>query len=526
MKSKINNVFAVLTLALTLSLTFTSCNDWLDLKPNNEQVTDDYWQTKEDVEAVVASGYYYMRTCVPTYIKWGELRGGTMYSTSSNEQKLQDFNMTSSNSLCSYSNLYKAINMANSVIYYAPGVREKDDTYYESVMQSHLCEAYFQRAYNYLILLKNYRDVPLITQPYVDDNESFDQPKASDTLIVKQIKEDVLAALATGAAKASYEEDWETKGRATKWALYALMTDVCLWNEDYDDVIKYADLILNATDNFRPAFLKNTADWYTIFYPGNSNEGIFELNWDYSSSEAATNNFSSALFPQSTSASMKITSRAVELMRDETKAVLENGGTTDNRVGRMLLATYVPSDGQVASWESAQTYYLWKYYGNDIVDISSGARSQQDANFVIYRVAEVMLMKAQAEAMKGNFKEAVEIINQIRNRAGLTDFSATDAASLSQLDELQILEEILSQKDMEFVGEAKRWYDLLWFGRIQNNKYKSLFVQKVIEGNTTTKAEWIESVLNDVNAWYLPIPESDIQHNSLLEQNPYYSTTK
>ena len=50
------------------SLLFTSCNDWLDVLPNNEQVTDDYWKSKEDVEAVIASGYYYMRQCVPTYI--------------------------------------------------------------------------------------------------------------------------------------------------------------------------------------------------------------------------------------------------------------------------------------------------------------------------------------------------------------------------------------------------------------------------------------------------------------------------
>lgn len=152
----------------------TSCNDWLDLKPNNEQVTDDYWKSKEDVESVVTSGYYYMRDCVPNYIKWGELRGGAFYSRNSDDVKLQDFNLTPSYKLCEYSNFYKVIDNANSVIHYAPGVRNLDDTYYESVMNSHLCEAYFQRAYSYLVLLKNYQSVPLITVPYVDDTNSFD----------------------------------------------------------------------------------------------------------------------------------------------------------------------------------------------------------------------------------------------------------------------------------------------------------------------------------------------------------------
>jgi hypothetical protein len=73
---------------------FTSCNDWLDVLPNNEQVTDSYWQSKEDVEAVIASGYYYLRQSVPTLIKWGELRGGAIYTSNNSESRLQDFNMT------------------------------------------------------------------------------------------------------------------------------------------------------------------------------------------------------------------------------------------------------------------------------------------------------------------------------------------------------------------------------------------------------------------------------------------------
>ena len=128
---------------MAATLSTTSCNDWLDVLPNNEQVTDDYWKSKEDVEAVIASGYYYMRQCVPTFIKWGELRGGSIYTINTGDAKLQDFNMTSSHSLCDWSNVYKVIGMANSVILYAPGV--SDDTYYDAIRNSHLAEAYFQR---------------------------------------------------------------------------------------------------------------------------------------------------------------------------------------------------------------------------------------------------------------------------------------------------------------------------------------------------------------------------------------------
>ena len=516
MKQKFIKIICAICVICGLS----SCNDWLDVLPNNEQVTDNYWKSKEDVEAVIASGYYYMRQCVPTIIKWGELRGGTIYSINTSDSKLQDFNMTPSHTLCDWSNVYKVIGMANSVIMYAPDV--EDNTYYDAIRNSHLAEAYFMRAYCYLLLVKNFRDVPLVLSAYVNDNASFDLAKSTEKEIIAQIKEDVRTALATGAAKGTYEEDWATKGRVTKWALYALMADACLWSEDYDQCIEYCDMILNATDAFRPVFMSNTNDWYTIFYPGNSNESIMELNWDYATNQQS-NNFS-GLFTMSTSSTLKPTTEAVTKMKNETQTLKDKGVTEDGRMGRMLLATYVPDNGMVLGWPTANQYLIWKYYGTDVQDISGGARVYQDANFILYRVAEIMLMKAQALTMKGSgsWQEAVNLVNRIRNRAALDDYDV----NVNELDELTLLEEILNQKEMEFVAEAKRWYDLLWFGRIGSSKYKTQFIAKVIEGNQTTNQQWILSVLQDQNAWYMPLPQSDIEHNKLLEQNPYYGTTK
>ena len=218
-------------------------------------------------------------------------------------------------------------------------------------------------------------------------------------------------------------------------------------------------------------------------------------------------------------------------MKAETQELIDNGMAADGRMGRMLLSTYVPESGTLASWSASNTPYMWKYNGTDVQDITGGVRAYQDANFIIYRVAEIILMKAQAEIMKGNYKEAVELINRIRNRAGLGNFNgintqAEDAdIQISQLDEYTLLEEVLNQKEMEFVGEGKRWYDLLWFGRIANNKYRKQFIDTVVEGNQTTNQAWIQSVLQDKNAWYMPLPQADIDHNSLLVQNPYYIST-
>jgi starch-binding outer membrane protein, SusD/RagB family len=503
-------------------ISLTSCNEWLNILPDNEQVTDNYWKSKEDVEAVLASGYYYMRSSVPSLIRWGELRGGTLYSNNEADIPMQNFNLLATLSICSYDNIYKTINMANSVLKYAPLVRLEDDTYYESVMKSHLVEAYFMRAFSNFQLLKNYKEVPLVLKAYVNDDASYELAKSSDTVIIAQIKKDLLDAMATGAAKEKYEVEWQTKGRVTKWALYALMADVCLWNEDYDDCIIYSNLILDATASFRPVFIKDPTKWFDIFYPGNSNESIFELNWD-SQTYGETNNFGS-YFNLDGSARLKYTSVAMELFKTETNEVKAKDPTVDGRYGRTLMASYVHSGSVITDYKLAMQFYVWKYKGTDVAD-RENVRTAEDANFIIYRVAEVMLMKAEALIMKGDsasWVAALGLINQIRVRASLYPLNVTTSES----SELEMLKLVLHEREMEFVAEGKRWYDLLRFGKMQNYKYKEAFIDMVVESNQTMNPQWIRSVLKSNDAHYMPLPQSEIIANPLLVQNPYYATTK
>ena len=560
MKMKYITKATVFLLSLTFSL--TSCNEWLDLQPNNEQVAADYWKSKEDVEQMVASGYVYMRKTVPTLINWGELRGGDFYNMSagSKANKLQDFDMLPTNDLCSYADLYKVILMANSVLEYAPGVN--DATYYDAMRNSHLCEAYFQRAWAYSILVKNFKEVPLVTQAYVTDNMSFMLPKASESQIIAQIKSDVKNALATGSAKGYYEEEWQTKGRATKWALYALMADICLWNHEFDECIEYADYILKATDNMRPAFMTETSKWFEMFYPGLSNESIFELYWDYKT-EDSNNNFTDK-FPKlgvlsySDDGRCNVSEYAQTKIEAELLEVSKNQGgfSTDQRVGRMLnasvVANSVVASGTVVALSQPA---LWKYRGTDIVD-NTTVRVNDDANFILYRVADVMLMKAEALVMKGkaSWKEAIDLINKIRVRAALpvfVDLTASDVEDqIDSMDELTMLMEVLDQREMEFLGEAHRWYDILRLARydrrfapsgtVEDNEdlgyeayntqgfisdklqCKSSALSIIMESNRTTSKVQLESILQNSWAWYLPLPYRDIQTNALLEQNPYY----
>jgi len=517
--------------AASLLVSTTGCNDWLDLLPNNEQVSDDYWKSKEDVEAVVASGYFYLRKCVPTLIEWGELRGGSLYIRSINDAagRIQNFDILPTNKSCSWSTFYQVIGMANSVLDYAPGVTSIDDTYYESILNSHLCEAYFLRAYCYLTLVKNFKEVPLVVKAYVNDKASFSLAKSSEEEIIAQIKSDVRAALATGAAKSYYEADWATKGRATKWALYALMADVALWNHDYDECIAYCDSILDTTDPRHPAFITSTARWFEIFYPGNSNESIFELNWDQAYGDDNKSNGFVDKFSLTLSTSAYVpTEGAMELMRNEVEELENKGMTTDGRMGRMLMSTFVcgTTNEQNKNYKTANNYFIYKYWGTDVEDVGN-LRTANDANFILYRVAEIMLMKAEALTMKGSehYQEALALINKIRERAGISAF--LEGEEVGNIEELTLLNEIFKQRELEFMAEGKRWYDVMRLARYDNgtNNYKKQAINLICERNRLTSPIRLETVLADDYAWYLPIPDAEIKSNRLLIQNPYYETT-
>jgi len=512
MTTHMKKIFLVLTMAGGLMM--SSCSDWLEVLPKNEQVTSDYWKSKEDVEAVLASGYYYMRTTIPYLIDWGELRGGSVYTPFVGARsKIQDFQLVANSSYCKWEAFYQVINMANSVINYAPTVLGEDETYKEASMKSHQTEAYFMRALTYFYLVRNFKEVPLVLTPYVDDSAPYVVAKSNENEILEQIKKDIETALDTDAAKESYDEVWANKGRATKWSLYALMADVCLWMEDYDGCITYANKLIEANASFRPVFISSPENWFTVFYPGNSNESIFELNWDYAT-YGQTSNSPSNYYQLQASSIYLYTTAMKERLVEETEEVLEGKNPV-----RSLYGAYVPSTDD---YKTAELAYVWKYQGVGVDDVNA-VRANKDANFIIYRMADVLLMKAEALIWKGadSWEAALKIINQIRVRANLPEL----AINLQEADELTMLKYVLNERDMELAAEGKRWYDLMRLGKSKNYKYKNEFIQMVIANNKTASQSWLRSVLKNEYAWYLPIFQDELEANELLKQNPYYDVT-
>ncbi|MCC8174350.1 MAG: RagB/SusD family nutrient uptake outer membrane protein [Odoribacter sp.] len=494
----------------------SSCSDWLTVLPQNEQVSDEYWQNKEELESVLASGYVYLRQTVPSLIQWGELRAGSIYQRSGTPNILETFQIIASDkSVCNWENFYKVINMANSVLANTEAVLNIDETLSIPVANSLRVEAYFLRALSYFYLVRNWREAPLILESYVDDAQGFEKEKASEEELIRQIKKDINDALATGAAKEFYEESWATKGRATIWALYALMADVCLWTEDYAEAIIYCNNILDASSNFRPVFMSDPSQWYEMFYPGNSNESIFELQYN-EVLYGQTNNLATVLFGN-TSPTYVYTTKMLEDFKEETSEV------DINRSVRDIYGSIIFDNDLSNSYETATEGYVWKYSGIGEEDQARGS-NERDPNFIIYRVADIMLMKAEALVLNSSdttgWRTAVNLVNQIRVRSNLPEYVINYFDDYSEADVLEI---ILQERNMELAAEGKRWYDLLRFGKRDNYKYRDLFLINIVtEYNNSANPAWIRSVLRNNDALYLPIWDEEIKSNPELKQNPYY----
>lgn len=512
---KLKNILETSFLVFLLAYPQVSCTEWLEVYPQNDQVSDYYWSSKEEVEAMLNGCYYYYRQIVASeLLPLGELRAGQLFSRGA-YSSLQEFRVKETDkSIANWGPFYEIINVANGVIANADKALANDETYDENMMKAHKAEAYFLRALTYFYLVRNWCNVPLILEPYENDSQSYLVGQSSEAEVVAQIKADIRTAIESGAAKEYYNKRWENKGRATRWALYALGADVCLWSEDYEEAEQYCNMILNSTSAYAPTLLATPshASWFSIFNPGNSNESILELQWD--EEEEQLNNLP-YLFDNSSAQrvyaySQKMTEMFIEEINYTRQHMVEEVRTLYGGFYCQTPAAYV----------SAETGFCWKYFGSEVLT-EKRTSEHYDPNFIIYRVADVILMKAEALVMQGaaRYPEAVTLINQIHNRANLGNVDIDP----NNTTELELLTCLLDERATELAGEGKAWYDMLRFGRRQNYKYKETFIlSRLLTFNKQASTSWFRSVLSDNNALFLPVWDEELENNSLLVQNPYY----
>jgi hypothetical protein len=127
-------------------------------------------------------------------------------------------------------------------------------------------------------------------------------------------------------------------------------------------------------------------------------------------------------------------------------------------------------------------------------------------SIIKFRYADLLLLKAEALIMNGDLNAAAGLINQTRNRAGLTNLPASATASKDAL-----LNAYLKERRLELAFEGQRWFDLVRLDKVEEalNNLKD-------DGRPTLVYPY------DENSYRLPIPQAVMDQNPNLVQNPGY----
>ncbi|RPI46223.1 MAG: RagB/SusD family nutrient uptake outer membrane protein, partial [Bacteroidetes bacterium] len=158
-KMKITSILLALVIA-------TACEEWLDIIPPQGLIREEFWQTKEDVQAVLMGAYVSFGQMDDLLFRYGELRADLItgdVNQGEEERKVAESNIYPDNWLCNWNRFYEVINFCNEVIKDAPAVQEIDDTFTDFQLRGYLSEAYFLRSLAYFYLVRIFNEVPYVT---------------------------------------------------------------------------------------------------------------------------------------------------------------------------------------------------------------------------------------------------------------------------------------------------------------------------------------------------------------------------
>ena len=372
---------------------------------------------------------------------------------------------------------YRAILAANAVIANVPGVQDPGFT--DAERAQFIGEAKFMRALLYHNLVNLFAQpynvsnggtpgVPLVLEPNILNGETVFPARSSVAEVYTQMEKDLTDALA--ALPEKYSSADQTRGRATKGAVNGLLSRLMLYKGDNAKAVQYADAVINNKAQFALA-----GDF--TFYDGNTAEDIFSIQMTATdNSRTGAGGWSGYYLPAA------------------------RGGRGDAAIGADLLAAY--------DQDNDKRFTTLTFSGTDASGVAAvftnkfkdGATNTD--NSPILRVTEMYLNKAEALVKSSNTvsQEAIDMINPLLSRAGLSTIGTSDFADANAL-----LERILLERRKELAFEGHRRMDLLRNG-------KPLRTSGAGAGSSSAGDPKV----------ILPIPQREIDLGAALPQNAGY----
>lgn len=512
-----SNLYRKTTLFLALSgvifsMTFSSCDNFLDVESKHIAKEDQQWKTLEDTRAALMGVYGLMRAAlVENNTHWicGDLRGGDFSVTNRLDlQAVADNNLNGSlpvmKEISNWRRFYAVINAASIFIEKAPRTFEQDKSYSEENLMLDIAQVKVIRAFAYFYMVRIWGDVPLITHSY--DNGSFPEMERTDAnLVLSYVKDELMSAIKVLPFELGSKNNLYYGKEGTDWrgillnklSVYALLAHVAAWEGNYLNAETYAAYIVNNASLVNAKYI-NTTDL-------TASKGLFVTNSDwrgsrligftfaYSESEATQ----SGHLEQLTLAAPLVQKSIPEMYVSKADIFSIFDEVDDQRFG------INPENG--------------KYYTNYIYNIESQypvfskIKIIQDGNsttndyavfgsaLVFSRLEDITLLRAEALCAINRPEQALLHLNTIRKARGLNEVSyKKDFDS----DNSKVIQAVFAERRRELMGEGWRWYD-----RIRQ--------EKLLKNDAG-----LQELINK-GGIYWPI-DPDVLVNSKMKQNSYW----
>lgn len=563
-------LISILGIAL-LSLTTTACLDTLTEDPNSSYERKDLFTNKSKAQLAVTGIYAELPIIYADYEMAMPSSDDTYYVSGTNldnrRRDIAHYNLNSSNQYV-YSlwlGIYQGIDRANYAI---EGIENMPDFASDKELQGMAAEAKFLRALYAFDLVRFWGDVPFKTYCSSSYEDTY-QPRTSREVIYDQIIDDLNFA----KKHLSWTSITTSAERANQGSARALLMRVLLQRAGYslqpngnntrpDDTkrkVYFDAVIAEWEEGFEAAECNHS------FYNSQSTEGNSYLDL-FKGYSAGTLNSEESLFeiafytPDGSSGAKgywgTYNGPAVEtpgITATETSQFMGRANAMfrvlpawkdffeeNDKRRDVMICTYkyvwdkISYSHKKTENKNGRDWYPGKWR-REWMPIGYKEPNATDVNFCVLRYADVVLMAAEAYNETGQTPKAWELLNSVRRRAGATEITTANYATLLKAPQVYNLSFISDGDDagkfrtalywergFELAFEGQRKFDLVRWGIIK--EALALFNEKTTVNSSTATIYTAGKNFQKGKHELFPIPLDELQLNYLLENknNPNY----
>ncbi|WP_312076750.1 RagB/SusD family nutrient uptake outer membrane protein [Chryseobacterium sp.] len=464
---------------LLISLSgLSSCSDFLTTEPVEKISINEQLSTKKGVLESLNGAYYQLRT---TYFSegnfvYGDLLSGNLKFTPQNSgattqdssvSLIYNFEDQSTDSDLSYfySNNYQIINNINLILQYTDDLQDATANEKSEIKAEALALRAFVHFQLYKYYAQNYTFTPDASHlgiAYITapQKPGVDYPvRKTVSEVFVLLENDLQQSLSLFQPNQAIPAG-QKKNFMNIDAAKLLRAEISLWKNDWQKAYDYANDLINTTSLILTPPTAVSTQWAL-------SESVFEIAND------ANNEFPAGPIYNFVTSTSKSSYNA-------SNDVYNLFSSNDNR--KTLLETQNLKTGTATNSPKLPYHFTKKY--------------KLETGSLIYRLSLAYFIRAEAALHLGNSQQALSDINIMRNRAGLSSISTIN------------IDILLEEKRKEFVFENQYFFDLM-----RNHK-------NIIRNNGCISTNCSPIYPND--KFILPIPQSTININSAMQQNPGY----